>query len=363
MQPTASDRYLGFAALALLILGCVAVLHPFLTALLWAVILVSVTWPAFAHLNLWLGQRRNLSALTMTCAVSLVLIAPFAVVALGLADNAKQLSAAIGAQVERGLPNLPDWLAGIPLVGARLNDYWQTLAHDNSSLITELKRLLPSAQDTLLTAGRALGSGLMQLTLSVFIAFFLFRDGEVVSRRAIAVVSRVAGQRGRHLLDIARGTVTGVVYGIMGTALAQGVLAGIGFAIAGVPGALLLGLATFFLSVIPVGPPLVWVGAALWLFQQGDTGWAIFIALWGFFVVSMVDNIVKPLIISRGSSMPFALVFLGVLGGVVTFGLIGVFLGPTLLAVGYRLLNEWSSALIEPTGEEPASSVEPVSDE
>ncbi|CAG4883044.1 AI-2E family transporter [Georgfuchsia toluolica] len=349
MQPSDSDRYLGFAALALLIVGCVVVLHAFLTALLWAVILVSVTWPAFAHLDRWLGHRRNFSALAMTCVVSLVMIAPFAVVTLGLVDNATQLSAAIGGQLERGLPDAPAWLIQIPLVGASLSDYWQNLAHDSSRLTDELQRLLPSAQHALLAAGKTLGSGLMQLTLSVFIAFFLFRDGEEVDRRAIAVASRVAGQRGRYLLEIASNTVTGVVYGILGTALAQGVLAGIGFAIAGVPGALLLGLATFFLSIIPVGPPLIWIGAALWLFQQGDTGWAIFVVLWGFFIVSMVDNIIKPLIISRGSSMPFVLVFLGVLGGVVSFGLIGVFLGPTLLAVGYRLLNEWSSALVEPT--------------
>lgn len=356
MQPSGFDRYLGFAALALLIVGCVAVLHPFLTALLWAVILVSVTWPAFVHVDQWCGHRRNYSALAMTLTVSLVMIAPFAVVALGLVDNATQLSAAISGQLESGLPAAPAWLAGIPLVGASLNDYWQNLAHNSSSLTVELKRLLPSAQGALLAAGKTLGSGLMQLTLSVFIAFFLFRDGDAVNQRAIAVVSRVAGQRGRHLLEIARSTVTGVVYGILGTALAQGVLAGIGFAIAGVPGALLLGFATFFLSVVPVGPPLIWIGAALWLFQQGDMGWAIFVLAWGFFLVSMIDNIIKPLIISRGSRLPFALVFLGVLGGVVAFGLIGVFLGPTLLAVGYRLLNEWSSALVEPVHEEPPAA-------
>ena len=124
--------------------------------------------------------------------------------------------------------------------------------------------------------------------------------------------------------------------------LAQGVLAAIGFAIAGVPGAVLLGVATFFLSVVPVGPPLVWGGAALWLFQQGLPGWAAFVAAWGFLVVSTVDNVIKPFIISRGASLPFAIVFLGVLGGVLAFGVIGVFLGPTLLAVGYRLALEWT---------------------
>jgi predicted PurR-regulated permease PerM len=137
---------------------------------------------------------------------------------------------------------------------------------------------------------------------------------------------RLAGIRAEHLLRIARGTVTGVIYGILGTALAQGMLAAIGFAIAGVPAALLLGVATAFLSPIPVGPPLIWSGAAIYLFQQGQTGWAIFVILWGLLIVSTVDNVIKPLIISRGSSLPFAIVLLGVLGGAVAFGIIGLFM-------------------------------------
>lgn len=352
MQTSNTDKYLGLATLALLMIGAIAVLYPFLTALLWAVILVSVTWPAFAYLDRLMRHRRNLSALAMTLLVALVVIAPFAVVAVGLADNAAQLTDAVNRQLEIGMPDAPGWLAGIPMVGDHLSNYWNDLAHDGRRLSEELKLLLPTAQTALIATGKTLGSGLLQLSLSVFIAFFLFRDGEAVDRRVIAVASRIAGQRGRHLLTLARNTVSGVVYGILGTALAQGVLAGIGFAIAGVPGSLLLGLATAFVSVIPVGPPLIWLGSAFWLYQQGSTGWAIFVVLWGFFLVSMVDNIIKPLIISRGSSLPFILVFLGVLGGAVAFGLIGVFLGPTLLAVVYRLLDEWSSSLMRPEPEE-----------
>jgi predicted PurR-regulated permease PerM len=134
-----------------------------------------------------------------------------------------------------------------------------------------------------------------------------------------------------------------VVYGILGTALAQAVVAGIGFVIAGVPGAALLALLTFFASVVPiVGTALVWLPAAIWLFHLGSTGWAIFMLIWGFGVANL-DNIVKPWLISQGSNMPFILIFFGVLGGALAFGFIGVFLGPTLLAVGYRLVEEWSA--------------------
>jgi predicted PurR-regulated permease PerM len=133
-----------------------------------------------------------------------------------------------------------------------------------------------------------------------------------------------------------------VVYGILGTALVQAVVAGIGFLIAGVPGAGLLAMLTFFLSAVPVGPPLVWLPAALWLFHQGSTGWGIFMLIWGM-GVSSLDNFVKPWLISQGSDMPFLLIFFGVIGGALAFGFIGVFIGPTLLAVGYRLVQEWFS--------------------
>ena len=229
----------------------------------------------------------------------------------------------------------------LPLVGEGAYAYWSNLALDEGRFVQELKRLVPSIRDTLVTSGGYLAAGLAQLALSVLVAFFLYRDGDLVVARLRKAASRVAGPDARHLLDVAGKTVNSVVYGILGTALAQGVLAAIGFLIAGVPGATLLGLATFFFSVVPVGPPLIWGSAALWLFYQGSTGMAIFMGLWGLLVISLVDNFLKPIIISRGSHLPFILVFLGVLGGVLAFGFIGVFLGPTLLAVGYQVLTEW----------------------
>lgn len=145
------------------------------------------------------------------------------------------------------------------------------------------------------------------------------------------------------MLDVADRTTRAVVYGILGTALAQGVLMAIGLYIVGIKAAPLLGLATFFLSPVPVGPPLIWIPAGLYLiFGQGETGWGIFLLAWGAIVVSSVDNVLKPMIISRGSALPFILVMLGVFGGVVAFGFIGVFLGPVLLALAFALIKEWA---------------------
>jgi len=177
----------------------------------------------------------------------------------------------------------------------------------------------------------------------VVLAFFFYRDGDAAALAYTRVLHRIAGSRASRLTAAAGGTIRSVVYGILGTALAQAILAALGLWIAGVPGALLWGMLTFFLSVVPVGPPLVWAGAAVWLLYQGSIGWAVFMVLWGFFAISGIDNIIKPYLISRGSRLPFILTLLGVLGGALAFGFIGVFLGPLLLALGYRLLQEWVS--------------------
>ena len=341
-KPNRVDTILGYGTLGALALGCLLVLMPFVTALLMAAILTYSTWPVYVRLRKTVGGRSNLAAGLMMLGACVILIAPFVFVAASLADSASELVDALRKAFENGPPALPAWIASLPLVDETLVNYWQNLSHDSGRLIEELKGLISPARSALVVGGGILFAGLLQLGLAVGVAFFLYRDGEAAAARIVRITSRLGGARGRHLLNIAGSTVVSVVYGILGTALAQGVLAGIGFVIAGVPGATLLGLATFLLSVVPVGPPLVWIPAALWLFAYGSTGWAIFLGLWGLLVVSMVDNVLKPMIISHGSHLPFMLVLLGVLGGAAALGFVGIFLGPTLLAVGYRMVNEWA---------------------
>lgn len=348
MKNSRSDHVLAILALTLLGAGCIWVLWPFLTALVWAAILASTSWGAFLWLDRLVGKRRTLAATLMTTLATIILLGPVVAVALALAGNVTELGHAATSLLKDGLPDAPAWLASLPLIGNSIHAYWQQFAHDGQRLVDELAKLAAPAQTAALAGGRVVGKGVVDIAVSVFLAFFFFLHGESLATRLQVALEHVAGTRGAHLLGIARGTVTGVIYGVLGTALAQGVLAAIGFLIAGVPGAVLLGVATFFLSVVPVGPPLIWGGAAIWLFQQGEVGWALFVAAWGFFVVSTVDNVIKPLIISRGASLPFAIVFLGVLGGVLAFGVIGAFLGPTLLAVGYRLASEWTAADLPP---------------
>jgi len=259
-----------------------------------------------------------------------------------LVDNVRDVTAAIQRSIDSGPPAPPGWLTKLPIVGAKAAERWRSLTADTAPLVQAMKRLVEPVSGLLLAGALGVMRGLLQLALSILIAFFLFRDGSAAANRVASAIEWVAGERGRHLFTIAGNTVRGVVYGILGTAFVQAVLAGIGFFVAGVPNAGFLSLLTFFLSIVPVGPPLIWLPAALWLFHQGSTGWGIFMLCWGM-LVSSVDNFVKPWLISQGSSMPFLLILFGVLGGAITFGFIGVFIGPTLLAVAYRLVLEWAA--------------------
>lgn len=336
------EQNLAWFFLILLAAGCLVVMAPFVSMVLWAVILCFSSWPLYRWLLARVGNRRTLAASIMSLALMLVILLPFVVVGAALADHVGQLTTAVRKFIDAGPPPPPQWLGKLPVLGARAVEYWQALAADSAKLLALLKRFIQPASAWLLGAGVAMGAGLVRLAFSIFIAFFLFRDGTKAAEQLSAAALRVGGDRATHLLDLAGNTIRGVVYGILGTALVQAVMAGVGFVIAGVPGAAVLTLLTFFLSIVPMGPPLVWIPAACWLFYQGQTGWGIFMVIWGV-GVSSIDNFVKPWLISRGSTMPFLLILFGVLGGAIAFGFIGVFLGPTLLAVGYRVVQEWLS--------------------
>lgn len=329
------------AALSFLAIGCFLVLRPFLSALMWAVILCYASWPAYRWLESRLGGRRTLTAVLMTLAVAAVLVLPFVIVGFTLADNVSAWVGAVKAWVAHGLPPPPAWVSGLPLVGAELAAKWNAL--DTGAGLAEAARLvLNPLREAVVAGGAVLARGTAEMGLSVFIAFFVFRRGDELALGLRQALTRLIGPRARQFIEVAGGTIQGVVYGILGTALAQGLLAGIGFSLVSVPGALFLGLLTFFMSLIPMGPPFVWVPVVAWLVSHEHWGASVFMAIWGTFVISGVDNIIKPWLISRGSQLPFVLVFLGVIGGIIAFGFLGVFLGPVLLAVGYTLLLAWN---------------------
>lgn len=344
-QPV-EKRYEYFAQLAavfLLVAGCFLVLSPFLTAILFAIVVCVSTWPLYLRLLRAMRGHQNIAAFTMTLSLALVVILPLALVAYNLADNVTAFYDWIQLAIEAGPPEPPAWLKGVPIVGESANAYWHLIATNHKEMIALETRLLEPAKNVLLAGGVLLGQGVVVMSLAAVISFFFYRDGVALVRFLNMAMDRVVGLHVENILGTINNTVRSVMRGLLGTALAQSIVAAIGFAIAGVPAVLLLGVATFILSLIPVGPPLVWGGAAIWLFYQGAVGWGIFMLLWGVFLISAVDNVVKPMLISRDSKLPFILILFGVVGGVLAFGFVGVFIGPTLLAVGFSLLQEWAA--------------------
>lgn len=336
------EYFVQLAAVFILVAGCFVVLRPFLAAILLAVVACVSTWPLYSWLLRKMKGRRSIASLTMTLSLSLLVILPLALVAYNLADNVTAFYDLVRQALESGPPEPPVWLKGLPVVGETVDAYWHLIATNHEEMVALEQRLLEPAKRFLLTGGILLGQGVVVMSLAAFVSFFFYRDGVALVRFLNIAMDRVVGTHVENVLGIINNTMRSVMYGLLGTALAQGIVATIGFAIAGVPAALLLGVATAILSLVPVGPPLLWGSAAIWLFYQGEVGWGIFMLIWGFFLISSVDNVVKPLLISQGSNLPFILVLFGVMGGVLAFGFVGVFIGPTLLAVGLSLVQEWA---------------------
>jgi predicted PurR-regulated permease PerM len=384
-------------ALLLLLMGCFFVLRPFMTALMWAIILTYSLYPLQRMFTRWFRGSRTLAACFVTLTVTVLLAGPVVLIGVSIAQDGKDLATATRNWFMAVPDQPPAWVGQVPVVGDELKTYWIGLAEDRQRWMAQIDqevkappprpkivvetgdglvvqdslppvsadeekavgmegrkdesphvvvlfgRFLAWARSWLISAGLAVGQGVTQVLVSAFLAFFLLRDAPELSERLGVAVERLAGDRGRHLIKVAGDTVRGVIYGILGTAIVQALVAGLGFWIAGVPGAVLLSVLTFFFAVVPFGPPLIWLPASLWLFAQHKPGLGVFMLLWGLLGISSVDNFLRPYLISQGSKMPFALIFCGVIGGALAFGLVGVFLGPTLLAVAFRLVEEWSS--------------------
>jgi predicted PurR-regulated permease PerM len=338
------EQVLGTAALAILLVACFVVIQPFLSATLWAIILVYTTWPAYRWLRVQVKLGPGLASFLMVIGALFVLVLPLAAMAPSVGNQAASGFNWLRGVFAAGIPQPPEWVGGIPIVGDLILQEWQNAAAGGSELIGYVTPYTESVAQFAFAAGLGIGTGLLELLASLVIMYFLYRDGEALAVRAEDGLERLAGDRARHLMEVAGSTVRGVVYGMLGTAVIQGLVATAGFFIAGVPAATFLGILTAIMSLTPIGPPLVWLPAALWLFQQGETFWGIFMILWGAIPVSSSDNIIRPWLIHKvgATRTPLILVLIGVLGGAFAFGLLGVFLGPTLLAVAYTLVLEWT---------------------
>ena len=343
IPPSRLERGIAAILLAALVIGCLLVLRPFVAAILWGAILVYATWPVFMWLRTRLSIGNTMAALIMIAIAFVVMVAPLALVVSDFADDVRDLVRNLRVVMTMSLPDPPDWIVQLPVVGPRVDEHWRKLSLEEQELQTLVSPYLEAlgrwGWGKGVNIGIGLAQGTLELLLALFVAFFLYRDGARIAGRVEGGMIRLAGQRGQRLLRVAGNTVQAVVYGIVGTALVQAALMLIGLTIAGVPNAMLLSFLTGISSPLPIGPPFIWLGAAVWLYATAGLGWSLFMLAWGAGLVSMADNVVRPLLISRGGSTPIVLTLLGILGGVFAFGFLGLFLGPTLLALGYSLLH------------------------
>ncbi len=342
MHARRTARLVGIAALAALAVACLLVLRPFISALLWAVIIVFSTWPVFAFLRENGRFSAGGAAAVMVGAMFLVVGLPLVLAAPTSRDEVEALTASIEALLVDGLPGLGAWLAGLPVVGGWIRGWLGDAEFDLLGLAGLLRPYAGTITQQSVTVLLAVLSGLAELLLAILLAFFFYRDGPAMAHRVTALMAKLGGATGIRMLQLAADVTRGVVWGLVGTAVAQGVLSGIGLAMAGVPQPVLLAVVAGVISILPVGAPLVWIPASLWLFTQGQTGWGIFMTLYGALVISSVDNFIRPWAIARGANLPLLLTLLGALGGVFAFGFLGLFLGPVVLAVGYTLLLEFA---------------------
>jgi predicted PurR-regulated permease PerM len=333
------------AAVALAIawaVGCFLVLRPFLSALLWAAILVYSTWPAFRLLRERVGLSRGWAAGAMVALEFLLIGVPLVLAAPRTLEEGDGLRASLESFLNLGMPGLSDWLARLPLVGPYLASWTAGLDFGVSGLVELARPYAGTVAQAALSVLLAVLSGIAEVFLAIFFAFFLYRDGVAIAAWGETTLTRLAGPRARRLFGLTGDVTRGVVFGLLGTAIVQGLMTTFGLWISGVPRPVLLGVVAGVISILPVGAPIVWIPATLWLFAEGQTAWAVFLAVYGAFGISSADNVIRPWLISRGADLPLLLTLLGALGGVFAFGFLGLFLGPVLLAVGYRLLKDWA---------------------
>ncbi|WP_428483456.1 AI-2E family transporter [Rhodopila sp.] len=337
-----AERILMGLLLGGVAIGCVLVLYPFFSALLWAGILVYTTWPVFEWLRLHLRLKRIWAAGLMVALTAIVLVLPLGVAAPGGADDVGHLRHIVMDALRAGLPDAPLWVFDIPLVGNTVGDLWNRWAADISGMLEALRPYFGIILEGGLSLLLGIANGVLMFLLALFVAFFFYVYGEPVADRLRLILHRIAGVQADRLIVVTGATVRGVVYGILGTAVVQGILTTFGLWITGVPRPVLLGTIAGLLSVLPIGAPVVWIPAAIWLMSSGHLGRGIFLIVYGGGAITGADSLIRPWFISRGAQLPFLLTVLGVLGGALAFGLLGIFLGPVLLGIGYTLVNEWA---------------------
>jgi predicted PurR-regulated permease PerM len=318
------------------------ILRPFLGPAIWATMVVVASWPLMLRVQARLWGRRSLAVAVMTLLLLLLFLVPTAMAVVTIVGNADQIVDWARDAAAWRLPDTPPaWLVGLPMVGSMLEHAWeQATALGLRDLLPRLSPYAGNLTRWFVAEVGSIGFLLLQFLITVVIAAVMYAAGEAAAAQVRRFATRLGGPRGAGVIDLAGGAIRGVALGVGGTALVQALLSGLGLAVAGVPFAGLLTALIFMLCIAQVGPLPVLVPAIVWAFWTGHGGWGVFLIVVAV-IVSTLDNVLRPVLIRMGADLPLLLIFTGVIGGLVAFGLVGIFVGPVVLAVAYTLLEAW----------------------
>jgi predicted PurR-regulated permease PerM len=338
------------------------ILRPFLAIAIWATTIVVATWPLMLRVQAGLWGRRGLAVAVMTLLLLLVLIVPLSLAIATIATRTDEIAGWAQALTTLRVPPPPDWVEGLPVIGSRLAAKWrESLAARPEELPAGLAsyagKIVSWTVGWIVSTVGGVGMALLQFLLVVLLSAIMYANGETAADGVLRFARRLAGPRGEVSARLAAQAIRGVALGVVVTALVQAALAGVGLAVAGVPFAAILTALTVMLCIAQLGPVLVLLPAALWLYWTGSTSWAIALLVWTV-VVGSIDNVLRPILIRRGADLPLLLILVGVVGGILGFGIIGIFVGPVVVAVTYTLLVDWvrSGETETPPAASPADS-------
>lgn len=335
-----------------------SVLKYFIVPVVWAAIIAYMTWPLYQRVQRLCNNRSTLSATLMIMSVILIIGLPLIFAIFLLQHEGRNLYYELQKQVFSGHVNVPDFIRQLPFIGKEVSRTLRELNNDPNSIIQSIQIWIQGHLNYGKILLNEISKNIFKLCFAVMSLFFFYRDGPTILSQVSKALEMVIGPRVHHYLSTISDTTRAVVYGVGLTAIAQAALAGISYFVAGVPNPMLLTIVTFILALIPFGPPIAYTSISLWLFSQGQTIEAIGVMAWGVCVVSTADNVIRPLVISGATQIPFLLIMFGVLGGLASFGMVGLFVGPVILAVLLAIWREWlHETQIEPVMMPKASMV------
>ncbi len=332
---------LGVVVIGALTVAAFWILRPFMAATIWATMIVVVTWPLLLRLQKLLGGSRGLAIACMLLGLLLLVLAPLLLAVLTVVANGAEIASRAATIAGSNLPPPPQWIGELPFVGAKIVGVW----NDATAAGVEglWQRLVPYAGSLASWFVAEAGSGgylALQTLLTLFLAAFMYANGEAAHGMVQRLGNRLAGKRGEALVHLSAQAIRGVALGVVVTAIVQSALGGLGLAVAGVPFAGILTALLFVVCVAQIGMLVVLIPAVAWVYWSGHPGWGTALLVWSL-AASLLDTVLRPYLVRRSADLPLLLIFVGVVGGLVAFGLIGIFVGPVILAVTYTLLMAW----------------------